>query len=126
MNSIFIYILQFSIAIALFYGLYLLLLKNETYYKVNRIYLVLGLILAVVLPLFPITYTTPMAILNNADFFTMSDQPVSISKNISAVEQPVNSWSLLEMIGLIYLAGMIFFMVKLIWQKCSGGKDCIK
>ena len=99
MNSIFIYILQFSIAITLFYGLYLLVLKNETYYKVNRIYLVLGLILAVVLPLFPITYTTPMAILNNADFFTMSDQSVSISKNISAVEQSINSWSLLEITG---------------------------
>ena len=50
MNSI-LYLLQVNIYLTLFYGFYSLLLQNETFFKLNRIYLVSGGLLSFLIPL---------------------------------------------------------------------------
>lgn len=48
-----IYFLKVSFCWALFYGCYLLILRNETFFRENRIYLVGSLILSLIFPLIP-------------------------------------------------------------------------
>ncbi len=116
MESIIQYSLHFSLAITLFYGLYLLVLKNETFYNVNRLYLVSGLLLAILLPLFPITYTTPISLINNADFFSLSNEQLSDNASIVNGEVAVNSWTFIEVVITIYFLGAMLFLVRLLWQ----------
>ena len=54
METIFIYLLKSSALITLFYLVYHLLLRTETFFNTNRWFLQLGLVVAVVLPFFSI------------------------------------------------------------------------
>jgi len=50
MNGL-LYLIQLNIYLVLFYGLYLLLLRNETFFKMNRLYLMGSTLLAMAIPL---------------------------------------------------------------------------
>ncbi len=56
MESLFIYIFKASIGILLFYLLYVLLFGKETFFKANRYYLIAGLVLSLLLPVFTYSY----------------------------------------------------------------------
>jgi len=55
MKLFLIYILQSGLCLAVFYSVYELFLKRETYFQLNRIFLVSGLLLSFFIPAFPIT-----------------------------------------------------------------------
>jgi len=55
MKPFLIYILQSGLCLAVFYTVYELFLKRETYFQLNRIFLVSGLLLSFLIPAFPIT-----------------------------------------------------------------------
>jgi len=61
MKPFLIYILQSGLCLAVFYSVYELFLKRETYFQLNRIFLVSGLLLSFFIPAFPITspFKTP-------------------------------------------------------------------
>jgi len=63
MKPLLIYILQSGLCLAVFYLVYELFLKRETYFQLNRIFLVSGLLLSFFIPAFPITspFKTPAA-----------------------------------------------------------------
>jgi hypothetical protein len=63
MKPFLIYILQSGLCLAVFYSVYELFLKRETYFQLNRIFLVSGLLLSFFIPAFPITspFKTPAA-----------------------------------------------------------------
>jgi len=54
-----LYILQFSLFLAVFYVAYLLFLKKETFFNYNRIYLLLTPCLALLLPLITLDFLRP-------------------------------------------------------------------
>ena len=118
METFQLYFLQTSIGIVLFYLLYLLLLKNETYYKANRFFLVVGLILALVLPLFPITYESPIALMRNAEFFSLADNPpvIDFGNTGNIQEKDGSGIHFTQWILWFYIAGMVFFLNRLLWQ----------
>lgn len=66
MKPFLIYILQSGLCLAVFYLIYELFLKRETYFQLNRIFLVSGLLLSFLIPVFPITspFKTPAALIN--------------------------------------------------------------
>ena len=51
MNSLFLYLLESSVLLILGYGLYQLLLRNETFFSFNRFFLIAILVLSFLLPL---------------------------------------------------------------------------
>jgi len=63
MKLFLIYILQSGLCLAVYYSVYELFLKRETYFQLNRIFLVSGLLLSFFIPAFPITspFKTPAA-----------------------------------------------------------------
>lgn len=53
MTAYFLFLIEASICLALFYMVYLLFLKNETFYRLLRVYLISGIILSVIIPGLP-------------------------------------------------------------------------
>jgi TonB family protein len=103
---------------ALFYLLYLLLLKNETFYKTNRFFLLGGLILAFLLPMFPISIVSPIAIMNNSEFFSLAEYSGMVQMQgageMQAQQSAADPWW--NLIVWVYLAGLTLFLVRLVWQ----------
>lgn len=113
-----IYLLKASIGILLFYLFYYLVLRKETFYVSNRMYLITGLILAVMLPAFPISYASQVTLINNSDFFTINENPVGKFMTSGSLEsESVSFWSNPALvISTIYLLGAGFFLLRLVLQ----------
>ncbi|MBN2236353.1 MAG: carboxypeptidase-like regulatory domain-containing protein [Bacteroidales bacterium] len=118
MSNLFIYFLQVSIALVVFYLLYWLLLRNETHYNVNRVYLVCVAMLSVILPLFPLHYTVILE-----EGINQSGILTEFKSTIAGI--PPYSGDLFEenislnyntALFLIYITGSIFFLARLLYQ----------
>src|SRR6218665_671813 len=55
MTSFIIYSLEIAISLALFYTAYWVFLKNDTFFKLNRLYLLATVLLSLLMPLLNIT-----------------------------------------------------------------------
>jgi len=77
-----------------------------------------GLLLALALPLFPISYESPIALMNNSDFFSLSEKPtvMAAGNTLNIHEKDGSSFDLLQLLLGIYLMGIIFFLLRLGWQ----------
>ena len=94
MENFLIYLLKASTGIMLFYLFYYLVLRKETFYVSNRLYLIAGLALAVILPAFPISYTTPVALINNSEFFTINENPIgNIIISTTSESESLSFWN---------------------------------
>ena len=103
------YFFKASAIIILFYTCYKLFLQNETYFQSNRWFLLIGLFVATVLPLviipIYIEYTpTPITITENLNFTPQHIQPNTDNIDLTTI------------IMVIYLAGMLFFLGKVMLQ----------
>lgn len=113
------HLLQASIGILLFYLVYYFVLRAETFYRSNRIFLLFGLALAILLPFVPLTYQSAMPFSSNSDFFYLTESAVSgIFQNQSETEVSA-SFFLFEPMTLLlimYIIGLTFFGGRLIFQ----------
>lgn len=57
MEEIALYLFKSVIYLSLCYGIYYIFLKNETFFKFNRYFLLAGIFLSIIIPLFNFTYT---------------------------------------------------------------------
>ena len=117
MNKLFTYLLQSSCALLLFYAIYLIFLRKETYYAANRYYLMFGLFCAVLMPLVPIYYTVNVA---SAPVINIFKEITGDFKGIQTytgeafnVSDPFN-WQ--KAIKLIYLSGALIILMRLLVQ----------
>jgi membrane protein insertase Oxa1/YidC/SpoIIIJ len=93
MESLFAFLLRASAGIMLFYLVYWLFLRNETFFGANRWFLIAALIFSVLIPLFPLQYQVLVEPEKNTTIFqALSDT----FKNIQPVQPEV-------------LAGKIFY-----------------
>lgn len=118
MENLLIYFFKASIGIVLFYFFYYLVLRKETFYTSNRLYLLAGLILAVMLPAMPISYTSPIALVEQVEFFSESENSLNTSEMPKIEEsQTMALWQDPYMVfAAIYIAGAAFFLIWLIVQ----------
>lgn len=103
------YLLQVNIYLLVFYGFYKLLLERETYFTLNRFYLVSAGLLSLAIPFL------------RFEWFTRQEaiQPVYISVGqlmgqASIVEEAPAGFNLGNLIVAIYFVGFLFFSIKLI------------
>ncbi len=99
------YLIKSAIAIAILYSSYWLLLRNETYFKLNRVYLILSIAISMLAPLlkfniFERTGSTLSTIL----------QPIVVTTK-GVIASNNNSLSILS---IIYISGVVLFTLKLI------------
>ncbi len=118
MNSFVNYLIESGISLSLFALVYFLVLRKETFFNVNRWFLLVSVVFSAVLPLLHIPfYASQPTVLEEVTVTPyvnlLSTITVYGTGFTTGAEHFVLSYSLL---GYIYLAGVIFFAIKLCVQ----------
>jgi len=100
-----IYLLKSSVALSILYTFYWLLLRRETYFNLNRIYLISALIISFISPLFEISFfgQTDGKLVN-----ILSPIIVSSKEQLGAISPKYN----LSILSIVYISGAVFFALK--------------
>lgn len=100
-----IYLLKSSVALSILYTFYWILLRRETYFNLNRIYLILTLLISFISPLFEFSYFGQAS-----GKLVNIISPIIISSNEQlGVISPKNNLSILS---IVYISGAVFFALK--------------
>ena len=107
------YLLLANLYLVLFYAFYALLLKRETFFQLNRIYLVVSAALSFVLPLVQLDWVKHLFITERVENSIYQANPMQLLQ-ISAM--PDNRLTVGEIISYVYAAGLTFMLIKLCLQ----------
>lgn len=116
METLFTFLTHASLGIILFYAVYWIFLRHETFYPANRWYLLAALTLAVCLPLFPLRYAVLVETANDSNMFqALADtfKNVQVNPEVAATSNPVG-WAQIVLIA--YFTGALLFLVRLLIQ----------
>jgi hypothetical protein len=105
MSDLLRYILESGVCLAFFYVIYWVLLKDETYFLLNRFYLVSALAMSFIIPGFNITspFRTARAV----------SAPVSLSQ-VQAM--PTRTLGLADVLLVVYLAGVLVYLMRFVFH----------
>ena len=117
MEQLFEFLVKASGGIILFYILYWALLRKETYYKLNRYFLLTALVLSFLLPIFPFRYTVLIEANQNAGLFEALNNSFNTAGSLAG-EKAANHFSVgwLEALTIIYLTGAFIFFLRIFIQ----------
>jgi bla regulator protein blaR1 len=108
------YFLQVNLCWLMFYGLYYALLSRETFFKLNRIYLIISLLCGLVIPFsiptMAVTTASPMVEIVQPIVVSMVEIRDNIETNFTTPEAA--TWSLWSVLKGVYLLGMTLLFVK--------------
>jgi BlaR1 peptidase M56 len=108
------YFLQVNLCWLLFYGLYYALLSRETFFKLNRIYLIISLLCGLVIPLsisrVEVLSETPIVEMVQPIAVSLAEFQQNIESNI--VETQAQTWSVWTILTWVYGLGIAFFLLK--------------
>jgi beta-lactamase regulating signal transducer with metallopeptidase domain len=117
MESLFEFLIRSSAGIALLYIVYWMFLRNETFYRANRWFLLFALVSAVLLPLFPLHYSVMVEPEKNTTIFqALSDTFKNIQPIQSEVSDTTGNFGWKNIILTIYITGTAIFLFRLISQ----------
>ncbi|MBG6235163.1 TonB family protein [Pedobacter sp. CAN_A7] len=107
------YLLQANIYLVVFYAFYKLLLAKETYFKLNRIYLLTAALLALLIPYLRVDwlYTDQSNNLVNG----MNALNDLVTEVAVAAERP-DAFSTGNLLAMLYFLGLLFFTSRLLYQ----------
>lgn len=107
-----------NIYLLLFYSFYTLLLRRETFFQLNRVYLVSAALLSFFIPLMQLDWVKNLFITQQVKY-TIYSSPVMLLQF-----KPVNDNSITigQIWLIIYLAGISFLIGRFIWQLISLNK----
>jgi beta-lactamase regulating signal transducer with metallopeptidase domain len=124
-----LYLLKANICLSIFTMIYWAFLRNNTFYKINRIYFVLVMLISAILPLLNLSdfvnqqsEITQYEIVKSLPDLSLSSQNqtviVNSSQNIIPVH-PTISINIQDIFEAIYVSGIVIFLCKLIVQIVS-------
>lgn len=116
MEAISIYILKSAGLLSLFYLVYILLLKNDTSFQLNRKFLILGIIAAFIAPAAVFTKTIRVESQELAAENFIITEGFTGEISILPQEEPLNGW---QIAGFIYFLGLSFFLIRFGFQLIS-------
>ncbi|MFD2518028.1 M56 family metallopeptidase [Salinimicrobium flavum] len=111
MQELIIYLLKSAGLISLFYAGYYFLLKDDTNFKTNRIFLLAGIITSLLLPSLEITRTVIVDTASVPIFFENAS-----ATSISTVPAEAAGTDWWQIAGMIYLIGFSFFLLKFLLE----------
>ncbi len=106
------YLMLVNIYLLLFYGFYVLLLSRETFFQLNRLYLISAAILSFFIPLIQSDWVKNLFITQEVKY-TIYNSPVMLYHFKPNSDTPFTIGRLLV---IIYLAGIVILMARLAWQ----------
>ncbi|RWY49188.1 M56 family metallopeptidase [Mucilaginibacter gilvus] len=108
------YLLLVNIYLTLFFGFYALLLRRETFFQLNRIYLVGAALLSFFIPLIQSEWVKNLFITQKVQYAFYG---TGTDINITALAPIQDSaYTLGEILVMVYLAGVILLALRLMWQ----------
>lgn len=112
MNQLLPYLLQSGVCLVLLYFVYWLFLRKDTFFDVNRIYLISSVLLSLLFPLLKFRFLIPTD--NQATFYVLLD---AVTVSASQIEQTfAQNLSVLEYMTVIYITGAAIFALRFIFQ----------
>lgn len=109
------YLILANLYLGLFYGFYALLLRKETFFQLNRIYLVASAMLSFLLPLIQANWVQNLFITQQVKT-VIYNAPV-IALQYTGTENDIVSIG--HIIAYAYLAGLLAFAIRFTWQLAS-------
>jgi beta-lactamase regulating signal transducer with metallopeptidase domain len=106
MDSLLLYILKSGISLALFYGIYWIFLKNETYFAVNRFYLLGAILISALIPL--VKLPSPILVQHPVQW---TDSALSSSAYTQSSAPKIG-----EILAVIYVLGATLFFIRFMAQ----------
>jgi len=111
MSNIILYLLQSAAILAVLYSVYWLFLRKDTFFHVNRFYLLTSLTLATLVPLIDFRFLAGGPV---SPVIILLDPVLITPEKIEKVTAGHLSW--FEIAGVIYLTGVFIFTLRLIVQ----------
>jgi len=112
------YLMLVNVYLLLFYGFYVLLLSRETFFQLNRVYLVSAALFSFFIPLIQSDWVKNLFLTQKVEY-TIYSSPVVLYKFKAVQDVPVTVGQVLV---IIYLAGMVFLLARLAWQLIALNK----
>ena len=96
------YLIKSSAIIGLFWLFYKILLEKDTFYQINRLFFIVGIFIALLIPLWYIPVIKTVILTDSPQW----DLPVTNQNNIAT------TWTYKELIWVIYLIGLSVFILR--------------
>lgn len=100
------YLLKTSIVVTIFYTIYRIFLHKETFFMINRFFLLLGLSISFIIP----TIIIPIYIKVEESISIVPIEPKIVSKEIIET----SNFNYLDLIIILYFIGVLFFTIRFI------------
>ena len=125
MQTIFLYIIQVNFALVLFYLLYTVLFKRDTFLKIRRFYFLSSIVFSLIYPLFVVPGLSDLWIFRSAEpqaveasvFFEAPTFEVMVEEPVEPVASVNIPWE--QILTTLYIAVTIFFIMRFLWQLIS-------
>lgn len=104
--EIIIYLVKVSALLSIFYGIYWMFLRELTFYNLNRVYLLMGIIISAIVPLYfikKIVYIKPV----------VNEIPYDISKNLTVVQESNLQIDFVLVFIVLYVITTLWFAFKM-------------
>ncbi|TWR30448.1 TonB family protein [Mucilaginibacter pallidiroseus] len=108
------YLLLVNIYLILFFGFYALLLRRETFFQLNRIYLVGAATLSFIIPLVQARWVQDLFITKQMQTTIYSTTSPDMIVTFAPLKN--NPITIGEIVTLLYAAGAVFLAIRLVWQ----------
>lgn len=108
------YLIQINLYLMLFYAFYLLFLRNETFFTLNRMYLLGSAFFSALIPLIQTEWVKSFFITEKAETGWQNINVMMMG--FASPMKEDTSWTLGDFITLIYLAGVLILLTKLFWN----------
>lgn len=109
------YLLLVNFYLVIFFGFYVLLLRRETFFQLNRIYLVAASLLSFLIPLIQANWVQNLFITQQVQQ-TIYSMPVGIVYNFTVKPTADTGITLGQIINALYITVTLFLIIRLGWQ----------
>lgn len=107
MNDLLIYLFQASCCLGALYFFYVFLLGRETFFRINRFFLLFAPVISLIIPLVPIHFTTTAS----PEIFQAMIDPVWITSG-QIITTDNRFSSLIGILPYLFLTGFVFFVLR--------------
>lgn len=116
METFIVFLIKASIATGLFYLVYRIFLRNETYHSANRWFLLSALISSLLIPLFPIHYTLFVEQGNLSNLVVAIPDTFKHIPDVNEQQHTSGSFNWQQATLLIYFTGAAIILIRLLTQ----------
>lgn len=114
MKELVTYLIEISVLLSGFYFFWIIFFRNETFYKINRLYLIISILISIVLPIFSFTFEN--ASTQNSVVYLLESVTIKGNELNNSLKSYFSSTNVFVT---IYFSGVFVFFIKFLIQVIS-------